>query len=220
MERINLKLKFLLVLTVLAFSLNLVLLLNSNKETERIDRKVVRIAQEIDRLKFEISNINSRSGTNSESVESSSFNGSIMTMLQSRLSEMKKEIESLKNRSGESPALSEYREREERLWREHAEKVKEAWTANLVQSLSATGFNEVETEMITEDYNIMLDKIKEEQIRWYHGEVATDDLTRASEEYSKELFNNLSYSIGDQKASIVLGIIFPDPMVRKKILER
>ncbi len=219
MEKTDIKHKVVTVIIIAGLLLNFVLLVSSRNNAQRLETKVIQIAQDLDRLKFDFKSLDQRRvGTESQSGGGSSYDGSLMIMLQNRLSEMKKEIENLKKKSGESPALSEYREREERLWREHAEKVKEAWTANLLQSLNATGFDPVEKELITEDYNIMLDKIKEEQIRWYHGDLSTEELTEASQYYSKEFFDNMSHSIGKQKASIVLGIIFPDPMVRKKIL--
>ncbi|HDT11453.1 MAG TPA: hypothetical protein ENN58_01805 [bacterium] len=208
MSRIDIKIKFAIAIIIILLAANIKFTLSNQNDLKRMETKTERLAQDLDKIRIEVSSLYSGKENLSGSGVVSQRDVSIMINLQNRLVEMKKEIETLKKKNGESSALTEYREREERLWRSNAEKVKEAWTANLSQNLAAAGFSEVEREMVTEDYTIVLDKMRDEQLRWYKEEITSDELNDISKILSREFFDNMSYSIGEQKASIVMGILF------------
>lgn len=219
MNKTDQKIKILFVMIAVILAVNIKIAVSYYKDVEKIENKTEWLAQELDKLSLEVSNLYSGKESSSGSDTVSQKDVVLMMRLQNRLKEMKKEIDDLKNKNGENPALSEYREKEERLWKSRADKVKEVWTANLDQNLAASGFSDTEREMITEDYAFMLDKMRDEQLRWYNGEITSEDLNDISQNLSREFFDNMSYSVGEQKALTVMGILFPDPVVRKNLLE-
>jgi len=213
-------LKIIGLIAIVFFILNLIVLFVIKRDLERVENKTMQLAQELDTIKISVKDFNSTELTSNEIRKIAPIDLSSMVDLQRRLSEMKKEIDSLKRSSGDSPVLAEYREREERLWRGHAEKVKEAWTTNLNQNLASKGFNEVERDLVSEDYGIVLDKMKDEQLKWYNGDITTEDLNESTKILSREFYENMTYSVGKEKASTVMEFLFPDPVVRSNLLDK
>jgi hypothetical protein len=158
------KLKYVAATFFVVIAVNIFVTVSNSNDLKRVEAKTEHLAQELDKIKMDVSGINSKKGTSLSVAAISPQDSSMMANLLSRLSTMKSEIDELKKKSGDSPALAEHREKEERLWKDHAEKVKEVWTANLLQNLSAAGFNDVERDMVADDYNAILDKMRDEQL--------------------------------------------------------
>lgn len=141
-----------------------------------------------------------------------------LLFLQRKMTEMKKEVARMK-KNNDSEALNEYKKKEEKSWDEHTENVKKLWSGNLKEKLIEQNFNEEEVAEVLYNYSDMIDKMKVYSLSWYREEMSDEEINKVSVQYAKDFYDNASSSIGEQKASIVLGIVFPDPSFRKSLFD-
>jgi hypothetical protein len=139
-------------------------------------------------------------------------------LLQNKLNQMRAEIESLR-KSGNSKSLEDYKKEKNKFLIGYADEVKKKWTEFLHNALVEKGIEPDDIEMIKYDYNVMLNKIRDEQFRWYEGDSSEEELNETVKGYAKDFFSDMSKSVGDRKASITLGIVFPDQLYRKSLFE-
>ncbi len=215
----NGKTKIILTVLFIVLFINLKFTFSNRNDLKRMEERTIYVAQELDKLKLDISAIESRTSVVKKGQPVPHIDSSVLVNMQNRLSEMKKEIETIRKRDGESPALEEYRKKEEELWLSHSENVKKAWSVSLNQNLMSAGFDEVEREMVISDYEVALDRIRDEQLRWYRGDITVDDLNYSTKVLSQEFYHNMSYSVGEEKALTVMKILFPDPAIRKNLID-
>lgn len=146
-------------------------------------------------------------------------NNSDMRFLNRKLSEMKSEIVRLKDKN-DVAGLTEYKEREERIWKEYAEDVIKTWSTDLNNKLNEKGFSDEESEDVLIKYEDMLEKTKDMQLKWYRGDISDDEINSFPAKIAKDFYKEISNDVGEQKASIVLGVIFPDASFRKSLFEK
>lgn len=177
------------------------------------EKKLVYLAKEIEELKLEIKEIK-RSGSevNGEGLASGAV------VLQKKLNKMREEIDTLKKNGG-TKALEDYKKEKHEFWMDYAEEVKRSWTGFLQNALVDKGIPAEDIELIKYDYNVMLDKIRDEQLRWYDSDAPVDELNETVKGYAREFFDDMSENVGERKASITLGIVFPDQLYRKSLFE-
>lgn len=177
------------------------------------EKKLVNLAKEIEELKLEIKEIK-RSGSevNGEGLASGAV------VLQKKLNKMREEIDTLKKNGG-AKALEDYKKEKHEFWMDYAEEVKRSWTSFLQNALVEKGIPAEDIELIKYDYNVMLDKIRDEQLRWYDSDAPVDELNETVKGYAREFFDDMSENVGERKASITLGIVFPDQLYRKSLFE-
>ncbi|HSW59752.1 MAG TPA: hypothetical protein VLJ60_03080, partial [bacterium] len=93
------------------------------------------------------------------------------------------------------------------------------WSENLKGRLVEQGFSEEEIDGVLDNYGDMIDKMKGSVLSWYREEISNDEINKVSTLHAKDFYESASSSIGEQKASIVLAIIFPDPVFRKTLFD-
>jgi hypothetical protein len=183
------------------------------KEISLLRKKTEINAKEIEALKIDLNT--NKEGQLYRSGELPQKNTDLL-FLQRKMTEMKKEVERMK-KDNDSEALNEYKKKEEQSWDEHTENVKKLWSGNLKEKLIKQNFNEEEVEEVLYNYSDMIDKMKVYSLSWYREEMSDEEINKVSVQYAKDFYDNASSSIGEQKASIVLGIVFPDPSFRKSL---
>ncbi len=188
---------------------------SQNRELSLLRKKTEINAKEIEALKIDLNT--KKEGQLSGSGELPQQNTDLF-FLQRKMTEMKKEIERMR-KNNDSEALNEYKEREEKTWEGHTENVKKIWSLNLKERLMEQKFNDEEITDVLYNYSDMIDKMKAYSLSWYREEMSDDELNKISVQYAKDFYENASSSIGEQKASIVLAIIFPDPAFRKTLFD-
>jgi len=182
----------------------------------RMERKIESLAKQMELLKIEFEDIKTNSPKMTDKSGSGSFNN--LLVFQKKLAQMKEQINKL-SKSKERTPLNDYKKKEERLLRDHANTINKAWCAHLDQRLAGASFSEEEREVVVADYRSMLASINDEQFKWYSGEMSPEELQESTRVLGRELYDEMSETIGENKASIALGIIFPDPVVRKSFFK-
>lgn len=206
-----------IILILIAIStVSLVISLVSLNAVTVAQKKLINFAKEIEELKLELRELKRTdvSGPVAQNGNDNTDN----TLLQKKLNQMRSEIDSLR-KSGGTKALEDYKKEKNKFWMDYATEVKKSWTEYLQNSLIEKGVEPDDIEVIKYDYNVMLDKIRDEQLRWYDGDSSVEDLNDTVKGYAKEFYEDLSKSVGDRKASITLGIVFPDQLYRKSLFE-
>ena len=188
---------------------------SNSEELSSLKKKTALNAKEIESLKLDIADLKQK-------VMTSGKNGGVknneMDFLKNSLTGMKNEVSRLRT-AQKTEELAEYKKREENIWDTHAENTKKYWSGELSLKLQEQKFAENEVEEVLYNYNLMLDNMKDSIMKWYRDEMTDDEITTFSKEVSIQFYENNSSSIGEQKASIVLGIVFPDPFFRKNLFE-
>ena len=185
------------------------------KEISLLRKKTEINAKEIEVLRIDI---NTKKENVSHESDKQSAKNTDLFFLQRKMTEMKKEIERMK-KNNDSDALNEYREKEEQTWDEHTENVKKLWSGNLKQKLIEQKFNDDEIAEVLHNYSDMIDKMKAYSLSWYREEISNEELNNVSVQYAKDFYESSSSLFGEQKASLVLGVVFPDPFFRKSLFD-
>lgn len=203
---------FLIVMSLISVVLSLYAVNSMNNS----EKKLVKLAKDIEEIRLEIKDIKKGISAGSGLVEEGHASGAVV--LQRKLNKMREEIDTLKKNGG-AKALEDYKKEKHKFWMDYAEEVKRSWTTFLQNSLVEKGIPSEDIELIKYDYNIMLDKIRDEQLRWYDSDAPVDQLNEAVKGYAREFFDDMSENVGERKASITLGIVFPDQLYRKSLFE-
>lgn len=192
-------------------------LLYDRYQDEKLEKKIEAIAKDVELIKVDIEALKKVPlKVANSSGKNSGFNDFLS--IQKKLSDMKQQISEL-SKSKAKKTLGDYKAKEERLLREHANNVSKAWSAYLDQRLAASGFSTEDREIIVADYRRMLSSINDEQYKWYNGEMSSEELSVATKVLGRDLYESMVETVGDKKASVALGIIFPDPVIRKSLFE-
>lgn len=215
MTGINKKLLILNILVLAGIAAAFFVLYLNIEELAFVRKKTENNAKEIESIKFDIREIRRRNTSDRQNDTSGSNN---MASLKKKLSEMKDDMQRLKLDSNKEE-FSEYKKREEKIWEVHAQVTKQQWSNQLMMQLQTQKFVEDEIDEVLQNYDVMLDDMKELLMKWYRDEIADEDISNYSTELVKQFHENNSAPLGDQKASIVLGIVFPDPFFRKSLFE-
>lgn len=179
-------------------------------------KKLVNLAKDIEELKLEIKDLKKASAFVSDGGSEDYASNSII--LQKKLNQMRTELEFLR-KSGDSKSLENYKKEKNKFLMDKADQVKKSWTEFLHNALVEKGVESDAVEMIKYDYNVMLDKIRDEQFKWYEGDSSEEELYETVKGFAKEFYADMSKSVGERKASIALGIVFPDQQYRKSLFE-
>jgi len=127
---------------------------------------------------------------------------------------MKDEIQRLKN-----DAVPKNRDKEDQIWDYTLENVKSFVDIELTKKLASFGFQPEETEVCVNEYKKSLETSKDILLQWYRNEINDDEYEEKALETSREFYKNLSAAVGENKASITLSVVLPDPNFRRKMFE-
>jgi len=184
----------------------------SNYTEGKLEKKIENLARQVELIEIDIESLKAKVPASKEKTNGSGFND--LLSLQTKLTQMKAQMKKLSKRK-ETVAVNEYRKNEERLLRAYAGDVNKAWSMHLDQKLVGLGFEDSEREIVLADYQKMLENINDEQFRWTNGDMSSEELAESINGLGKDLFVDMSETVGEQKASIILGVIFPDPVTRE-----
>lgn len=129
--------------------------------------------------------------------------------LDQKFNSMKNEIKKLKEQQ-QQHQTQEYREREAKIWESWSSVIKQVWGPELGKKLVGFGFSENEIATSVEEYNKMVDNSREIFLSWYRNEITEEEAAERGVDVARDFFDGLSDSVGAQKASIALSVIFPD----------
>ena len=122
---------------------------------------------------------------------------------------MKSEIDKLKKQNAPHKT-QEYKERENKIWEDWSSVIKQTWGPELAKKLAGFDFSEQEIKTSVDEYNKMVDHSQDIFLSWYRNEITDNEASEKAVEAAREFFDELSDSVGAQKASIALSVIFPD----------
>jgi len=215
MISLNNKIIVLISAVALITLINSYLLYNNSEELEKTKKSAEINAKEMESLKMDVALL-LKSEKNSVKNSPDAYNNSYLTELRDKMLKMKEQIRNLK-KNDDKTAANKYIEREERVWKDHTDKVKEDWTTKLSIKLNEQKFEQAETEDVLYNYRIMLDKMSVTLLEYYREEIDENEFNSTPKVLARDFFYDTAHSIGEQKASIVLGIIFPDDNFRKQL---
>ena len=201
---------FLAAVSFISILLSLYALISINNS----EKKLINLARNIEELKLEIKDFKKAAVSDGDS-EDHALNSIV---LQKKLNQMRAELDFLR-KTGDSKSLENYKKEKNKFLMDKANEVKKSWTEFLHNALVEKGIEPDDIEMIKYDYNVMLDKIRDEQFKWYEGDSTEEELYETVKGYAKEFYADMSKSVGERKASITLGIVFPDQQYRKSLFE-
>ena len=127
---------------------------------------------------------------------------------------MKDEIARLKSEN-----RPDNREKENQIWDYTLEEFKNFFDIELTKKLASFGFQPEETEACVTEYKKVLDESKDILLQWYRNEITDADFEEKVLDVSREFYKNLSSAVGENKASITIGVVLPDPNFRRKMFE-
>jgi len=127
---------------------------------------------------------------------------------------MREEIRRLKAES-----VPKNQEKEEQIWNFTLESIKNFVDIELTKKLASFGFQPEETEVCVNEYKKSLETSKDILLQWYRNEINDDEYEEKALETSREFYKNLSAAVGENKASITLSVVLPDPNFRRKMFE-
>lgn len=111
------------------------------------------------------------------------------------------------------------REKEDQIWDYTLENVKTFIDIELTKKLASFGFEPEETATCVTEYKNTLEKSKDVLLQWYRNEITDTEYQDEIMRMSREFYDTLSASVGENKASITIGVVLPDPNFRKKMFE-
>lgn len=165
-------------------------------------------AKENETLKMDLDVLKKR--LNKQLLEMQSANKAQKNVeLDQKFNSMKNEIDKLRQQNAKHKT-QEYREREEKIWEDWSTVIKQVWGPELSKKLGGFDFSEQEITTSIEEYNKMVDNSRDIFLSWYRNEINEEEAAEKAVDIAREFFDELSDSVGAQKASIALSVIFPD----------
>jgi len=211
MNKLSIFLSVAIVLMTVFFA---AVLYNNFNEIDRLKAASAICAKENESLKIDNEMLKKRlsqiSDKNSPATKARSFS----EIQQSQINAMRREIERLK-----AEKKIDNREREEEVWDLLLTTVQDFVDVELTKQLNNLGFKSEETAACVEEYQDALAKTKDLMLQWYRNEISGEEYDEKVLVVARDFYKEMSTSVGEQKASAVMSIIFPDYELRKKIFD-
>ena len=209
----NKKVLLLLISDIVIFAVFAFVIYQDNMELERLKNISENYAKENESLKIDLEMLRKKllaAESGLKTAQSKDF-----TMLQQqKFNAMKEEIQRLK-----SEHKRDNKEREDQVWDIALENTKFFADFELSRRLASFGFKPEETEVCVTEYKNTLEKSKDVLLQWYRNEITDTEYGEEIIKISREFYDNLSASVGENLASITLSVVLPDYEFRKKMFE-
>ncbi|MBP5406762.1 hypothetical protein J6Z19_06405 [bacterium] len=211
MNKITIVLVALLLATSVAF---VIVTQNKSNEIALLKEQIQKYAKENESLKIDTEILKKRLSEISDKNTNAAKTYDFSNLQQNQIKAMKNEIERLK-----SEKRPDNREREDEVWNLLLTTVQDVMDVELSKTLTNLGFKPDETASCVEEYQDTLAKMKDYMLQWYRNEISGEEYDEKFLNLTREFYKNMSNSIGENKASIALSAIIPDPEYRKKMFE-
>ncbi len=184
-----------------------------NKELERLKSVSETYAKENESLKIDLELMRKRLLT-AENSQKNAQSKDFALLQQQKFNAMKEEIQRLKAEN-----KPDNKEREDQVWDLALENVKFFVDIELSKRLASFGFKPEETEVCVTEYKNTLEKSKETLLQWYRNEMTDTEYMEKVLDISREFYKDMADAIGENKASITISLVLPDPNFRRMMFE-
>lgn len=184
-----------------------------NKELERLKSVSETYAKENESLKIDLELMRKRLLT-AENSRKNAQSKDFALLQQQKFNAMKEEIQRLKAEN-----KPDNKEREDQVWDLALENVKFFVDIELSKRLASFGFKPEETEVCVTEYKNTLEKSKETLLQWYRNEMTDTEYMEKVLDISREFYKDMADAIGENKASITISLVLPDPNFRRMMFE-
>ena len=210
----NKKILMLLIADIVIFAAFAFVIYQDNLELERLKSISETYAKENESLKIDLEMLRKRLAA-AEMKNSASNTNDFSQQQILKFKAMKDEIQRLKN-----DAAPKNREKEDQIWDYTLENVKSFVDIELTKKLASFGFKPEETEICVTEYKNTLEKSKDVLLQWYRNEITDTEYKDEIMRMSREFYDTLSASVGENLASITISVVLPDYEFRKKMFEK
>ena len=210
----NKKILMLLIADIVIFAAFAFVIYQDNLELERLKSISETYAKENESLKIDLEMLRKRLAA-AEMKNSASNTNDFSQQQILKFKAMKDEIQRLKN-----DAAPKNHEKEDQIWDYTLENVKSFVDIELTKKLASFGFKPEETEICVTEYKNTLEKSKDVLLQWYRNEITDTEYKDEIMRMSREFYDTLSASVGENLASITISVVLPDYEFRKKMFEK
>ena len=210
----NKKILLFLIADIVIFAAFAFVIYQDNLELERLKSISETYAKENESLKIDLEMLRKRLAA-AEMKNSASNTNDFSQQQILKFKAMKDEIKRLKN-----DAAPKNREKEDQIWDYTLENVKSFVDIELTKRLASFGFKPEETEICVTEYKNTLEKSKDVLLQWYRNEITDTEYKDEIMRMSREFYDTLSASVGENLASITISVVLPDYEFRKQMFEK
>ncbi|MBQ3367758.1 hypothetical protein IJG44_02530 [bacterium] len=209
----NKTLLLLLISDIVIFAAFAFIIYQDNLELERLKSISETYAKENESLKIDLEMLRKKFQALENSRKTAPSNDFAVQQHQ-KFQAMREEIRRLKSEN-----KHDNKEREDQVWDTALENVKTFVDIELTKRLASFGFKPEETEVCVTEYKNTLEKSKDVLLQWYRNEITDTEYGEEIIKISREFYDNISSSVGENLASITLSVVLPDYEFRKKMFE-
>ena len=209
----NKKVLILLITDIVMISAFGFIIYQDNLEMERLKSLSETYAKENESLKIDIEMLRKKM-TALENSRKSSETSDFAKQQHLQFKAMKDEIQRLKSEN-----RPDNRERENQVWNSALEDIKVFVDIELTKRLASFGFKPEEVKSCVTEYKEVLERSKDLLLQWYRNDISDAEYEDRILDISREFYKDLSESVGENKASITISVVLPDPNFRKRMFE-
>jgi regulator of replication initiation timing len=209
----NKKILMILISDIVIFAAFAFIIYQDNLELERLKSISETYAKENESLKIDLEMLRKKFSA-LESSRKTAQSNDFALLQQQKFNAMKDEIQRLKAEN-----KPDNKEREDQVWDLALENVKFFVDIELTKRLASFGFKPEETEICVTEYKNTLEKSKDVLLQWYRNEITDTEYKDEIMRMSREFYDTLSASVGENLASITISVVLPDYEFRKKMFE-
>lgn len=202
-----------LISDIVIFAAFAFIIYQDNLELERLKSISETYAKENESLKIDLEMLRKKFLA-LESSRKTAQSNDFALLQQQKFNAMKDEIQRLKAEN-----KPDNKEREDQVWDLALENVKFFVDIELTKRLASFGFKPEETEICVTEYKNTLEKSKDVLLQWYRNEITDTEYKDEIMRMSREFYDTLSASVGENLASITISVVLPDYEFRKKMFE-
>lgn len=203
-----------LISDIVIFAAFAFIIYQDNLELERLKSISETYAKENESLKIDLEMLRKKFSALESSQKKTAQSNDFALLQQQKFNAMKDEIQRLKAEN-----KPDNKEREDQVWDLALENVKFFVDIELTKRLASFGFKPEETEICVTEYKNTLEKSKDVLLQWYRNEITDNEYKDEIMRMSREFYDTLSASVGENLASITISVVLPDYEFRKKMFE-
>jgi len=209
----NKKILMILISDIVIFAAFAFTIYQDNLELERLKSLSENYAKENESLKIDMEMLRKKLLA-AENTQKTSQPNEFAIQQQQKFKAMREEIQRLK-----ADRKPDNKEREEQVWNTALAGIESFIDVELTKKLASFGFKPEETAECVNEYKNAVRTTKELLLQWYRNEITDSEYEEKILDISREFYKDLSYSVGENLASITLSVVLPDYEFRKRMFE-